>query len=363
MTNLTPETRVNKLGVPVIKHVRASPKTKSSQAKLPAPSTKPKAKATKYRSIQVERTISSFEHMPDNRLNERTPGNFAFTANDVEVYSVLGITDAGNAFALLELGARSAEDAQELLTEMGAEDLLIDRKEFMQEMLDRNISPEVTASCLPMIPEEWEDSPHLADAVEFSSLDMFEGVQGVSAVRRFILAGDIRFSDVDALGSKLSQSDNLRTMTDTLLKLGNGSSRNTIEDVKAFLNRAVKDRVVRDGLRNGTFLLEKHGVEAIDKLEDLGSFTVRFKSSPNVDHDESVDSAYYEALLSEAIVREGKEQHGRYWVQTFPSEVSLLRAEGISVEDAAPLMVSGLTAHQTAGVLKGVEMSVSDGWL
>jgi hypothetical protein len=365
MNELTPEQRVNKRGVLVTKHVRASPKEKSSRAKLPAPAASPATKKKDPRTIRSKRSFSDWEHMSDSRF-ARTPGNYEITANDEEMYSVLGIAEAGNAFALLERGVYNADEAKELLRKMDAEDLMIDQNDLMQELLNRNISPKDTASLLPLIPDEWTASPHIADAIEFSAYDEFEGRWGASAVRRYILAGNIRLADIKTIGIRhLGRVDNLAVMTDTLVRLGNGESQRTAAETAVFLERASKEGVVEDSLRNGLALFEKHGAEAIDRLEHIESFSVRYRPSEAGDADEAVDRVLYEALLAEALVRLGKPESGSYayWTQEYPDESNLLRTEGISIEEAAQRMYDGLTARQIIAVSKGVSVSVSDGWL
>lgn len=363
MNELTPEQRVNKRGVLVTKHVRKSPKKKPSQAKLPAPAAKPATKKRDPRTVRIERNLSDWEHMSDIRF-ARTPGNYAIIANDEEMYSVFGIAEAGNAFALLERGARNADEAKEILRKMDAEDLLIDQTALMQEMLNRHISPEDTASILPLMPEEWTDSIYLADAIEFSSYEEFEGRWGASAVRRYILSGNINLADIKTLGVRyLGRVDNLATMTETLLRLGNEESQRTATDTAVFLERAVKERLVDAPLRHGLLLFEKHGMETIGKLERLESFSVRYHRSETEDTDEAVDRVLYEALLLEALVRGGKPPSGGYWGQEFHDEAKLLRAEGISIEEASQRMNDGLTALQVIAVSKGISVSVSDGWL
>lgn len=365
MNNLTPEPRVNKHGVTVIKHVRASPKENPSRAKLPAPAAKPIAKKKDRRIIRSRHSFSDWEHMSDSRF-ARAPGTYEIIASDEEMYSVLGIAETGNAFALMERGACSVADAKELLRKMDAEDLLIDQSDLMQELLNRNISPKDTASLLSLIPDEWSGSPHVADAIEFSAYEEFQGRWGANTVRRYILAGNINLADIKTIGVRhLGRVDNLAVVTDTLVRLGSGESKRTAAETAVFLERAIKEGVVEDSLRNGLALFEKHGTEVVDKLEHIESFSVRYHPSETEDAGEAVDRVLYEALLAEALVRLGKPESGEYayWIKEYPDESNLLRTEGISIEDAAQGMYDGLTARQITAVSKGISVSVSDGWL
>lgn len=384
MSNLMPEIRTNKNGVPVKKYVRADPKSASSASSLPAPLSSPASKHQPS-AAQLEpkkRWLSSLKYEPDNRLQSLNPyGGFEFESSDAEMLDVMSVADDANAFALMNLGVRTADEACDRLQELGADDLIKDRSAFTNELLERGLLPESSADLLNMgqykiraSAEQMEASPYCADAVAFHSHGGLVHNDDDFTGRKLILEGNLRLADLKEVGYEQlarGKSNNLKIAIGAVQRHAKGESDYPLSDLGKLLDKLTDeghDPGYEDArTKNAIKLLERVGWDKITKLDGLDSFLLRYrKPEDEADEGTAVDAAYYEAILALGMERTAGQLAGRsgmYWAREFPSEARILREAGVSTEDAIPIMADGKTAHETIGILNGVEAVIADGWL
>lgn len=383
MNNLTPEIRTNKNGIPVKKYVRTDPRSTFSPSSLPAPLSAPAAKyqPTAAQLEPKDRWLSGLMYEPDDRLKSMiTDGGYEFECSDAEMLAVMSVADDANAFALMNSGARTADEACNLLQEIGAEDLIKDRSAFTNEMRERGLTPERSANLLSMgkftiaPAEQMEASPYCADAVAFHSHGGLMHNDPNFMARRMILEGSLRLADLKEVGyAQLGrgQNNNLKIAIGAIQRHARGETNYPLSDLGKLLdmlNDEGRDSGYEDArTKNAIKLLERVGWDKITKLDDLDSFLLRYqRPEDEADEAAAVDAAYYEAILASGMERVAGQLGGRtgmYWAKEFPGEAKILREAGVSTEDATPIMADGKTAHETIGILNGVEAVVADGWL
>lgn len=383
MSNLIPERRVNKNGVAVTKHVRAQASATLDKTP-PAPSLRRNDSGKeKLRPGQLEQRVRSFSPLKndaDRLLMQGHTGMFTFTSSDKEIYDVMSVTRAGDAMALLEKGVRTSEEALDVLARNGLEHRQRDRSELMQELLKRNIAPEKTTKAFSMLDidrEYWanpheRDTNHYPDVIEYLSIESYKDMYGSDDIKNLILSGDISFSDIKDIGAgRLRKSDRLYHLRATLTRHNSGKTTFTNDDLKRFLDKCDADGVVGIHFHSALVLFELLGADSVDRLEDAKSFSSRFRQGAKVFFEdieglrEETEAEFYAALLMEGMERyeASAQKSGRYWAQEFPQEVQILRGAGVKVDDAIPLLGSGMSAQQAAGVMNGTETVISEGWL
>lgn len=385
MSNLIPERRVNKNGVAVTKHVRGQAKSSSNKTPPPAPALQGETAAAKSKLRpnqlqQRERSFSPLENDADRLLIQGRTGMFTFTASDKEIYDVMSVTRAGDAMALLEIGVRTSDEALDILARNGLEHRQQDRSAIMQELLKRNIAPEKTTKAFSMLDidrEYWaneheRDTDHYPDVIEYLSLESYKSMHGSDVIKNLILSGGISFSDIKDIGTgRLRKQDRLYHLRATLTRHNSGKTTFTNNDLKRFLDKCDADGVVGVHFHSALVLFELLGADSVDRLEDTKSFSSRFRQGAKVFFEdieglrEETEVEFYAALLMEGMERyeASAQKSGRYWAQEFPQEVQILRGAGVKVDDAIPLLGSGMSAQQAAGVMNGTETVISEGWL
>lgn len=372
MVHLIPEKRVDKNGVARIKHVRATPRTSSLTKAPPAPRLTPAAKGLKLRPSQIEQrkqTFSGFAYdahtsMAKRRKTPRGDEPYEFTASEAEIYDVLSVAHSGDAMVLMELGVRTADEARDYLTKFGETDLIVDNGELTGEMLKRNIAPKDYLNATNTSAKQVDfRAPFFADQIEFDSIQSFSSSFRRDLTRRHIYEGNLSLADIKFIGvSNLKKYDRLRGMHDTLIEYHKGKIDCSIEDMKSFVVRANNEQLVLGHFKDAVHLLRNLDRESIDEIESLSTFASLFNEKEE-DIVAETNRAHYATVLLEGMEKTGGERSGRYWAYDFPRDVDTLRSAGISVKDAIPLMSEGMSAQQVVGVLNGVSVAVSEGWL
>lgn len=380
MSNLIPEKRLDKNGVLTTKHVRALGKPVASRRQAPAPNLGGVSKkAIKARPKQLEQRRRDFgsNHIIDGDkrlLTGRPTGSSAFTASDAEIYDVLSASSYVNALILLEKGIRTGDEARQYLEKINAGELISDNSALMNEMCVRNIAPEVATDAMLRLevhrelrPSETDYSANYADTIEFLSISSFENMRGRTAFMQDILQGRISLGDIKAIGvTRLKVYDRLYFLRGILSRKQSGGKDFDVDDMKKFLDKCSDSNLVQGHFKTVIHLFDVSGMDGVDKLDDLKTFSSYFWEEMKNDSEESkalVERALYFAQLSEAIQSSGLEKNGRYWAEGFSKDAELLLSTGVKIEDAMRLMSEGLSAQQVAGVSNGMEAAVADGWL
>jgi hypothetical protein len=380
MSNLIPEKRLDKNGVLTTKHVRAAGKPAVTKRQAPAPTLGGSGKkSVKLRPKQTEQRHRNFHFHPvidgDKRLLTGRPvQDPVFAASDAEIYEVLSVTDSANAILLLEKGIRSADEARAYLRKIDAGDLTRDYSDLMDDMLSRNVSPEDTANGMLRLdlhiarrPNQNDYSANYPDTIEFLSLSAFESMRGRTNFMNDILEGRVNIGDIKAIGTtRLKVYDRLYFLRDILARKQSGERDFEIDDMKKFLDKSSKSGLVQGHFKSVIHLFDELGMEGVDKLDDLKTFSSHFWEEMKNDEEDTkflVERSLYVAQLSEALQGGPIERSGRYWAEGFSEDAVILRDAGVEIEDAARLMNEGMTAQQVIGVVNGIETAVADGWL
>jgi hypothetical protein len=399
MNNTKPEVRVNKLGVPVTKHVLIDPKANSSKTILPPVPNVVRAPVTgSPEQLRMQDVVLSGRLFPaDERLSSLLDQSektiYKFNACEAEIFAVMSVTDLGNAFALLEIGMRTADEARDHLYEIGASDLIHDRSALMQELLERGIPYDKSAYVLQK-EFDAESSPYCADALEFYAWKGSVGVETRRLVCSDIIDGKVRLDDLKTIDmDKLDSSERVEAVTSSLAKFSSKKKKPyTLADMSKLLDLAARDQVDGEDIAATVTLLEKVGIEGVEKLEDVYRFVSHhweLKASVK----DPIEASYYATLVSEGMERAGVKLDDTYLSTTFPTEVialrknkigsdyatallsnglvaeeavayvKLLESEDITPDEALPLISDGKTAHEIIGIHNGINTHVADGWL
>ena len=380
MSNLIPEKRLDKNGVLTTKHVRAAGKPMVARRSTPAPTLGGASKRkVKLRPRQLEQRRRNFGSHPiidgDRRLLVGRPvGDSAFTANDVEIYDVLSVTSPTNALLLLEKGVRSGDEARKYLRQINAGELIRDNSVLMNEMRERNVSPEATTDAILRLdihrerrPNQNDYSANYADTIEFLSIPPFESMRGRLALMQDILEGKINFSDIKAVGlTRLRVYERLYFLRGIFSRKQSGEKDFDISEMKRFLDKCSESHLIQGHFKVVIDLFDELGIEGVEKLEDLKTFASYYwdaSENDSGDRKESVEKALYFSQLSEGLQSSDTERTGRYWAQDFSKDAGHLLDAGVKVEEAIRLMNEGMTAQQAAGVANGMKPAVAEGWL
>jgi hypothetical protein len=327
-------------------------------------------------------------------LDQSEKQSFTFNACEAEIFEIMSVTDAGNAFALMEMGMRTADEARDHLYELGASDLIRDRSSLMQQLLERGVPYDQSAYVFQrIVPVESETSPYCADALEFYAWKGNVGVQERWSLCNDIVDGKVRLDDLKTIGmDKLSTSERVHAVTRSLAKFGSRKKKPyTLADMSRLMDLVTRDKVDGEDIDATVTLLEKVGIEGVNKLEDVYRFVSHHWEL--TEDKNPIEASYYAALVSEGMERAGVERDDMYLSTSFPDEVitlrknkvgveyatallakgfdaaetvayvKLLEAEGITPDDALPLISEDKTAHEIIGIHNGINAHVADGWL
>ena len=356
MSNLIPEVRVDKNGIPVVRHVRSDkPITTGRSIPAPlaprAPKQAVKVKAPIKRQLERRlRIISVNRHEPDNGLIARlgVDTSARFTASDAEIYSVLHVVSPANTLILMKAGVRSAEEAFQKLDELGLERLMEDNSVLARELLGRRVYPETYFSTLATYGDE---SPYFLDTVECLSIDaLFDYDFIASGIR----TGNIRLSDVKALGTaRIKKSEAYAELMNILQKFANGTAQYSMSDVKLIFDLYSPHPVtISEALK----LNETYGSGFGTDIAPT-SFTMRLfrqLQHMNLHPQHSADVLKYGISLEEAYIE------GSQHIMPTPEAMIAFHDAGVSVEDAlrglTPQQIDAMNNHEIAP-------SVSGGWL
>lgn len=401
MNNTKPEIRVNKLGIPVTKHVLIDASAKGSPKKLPpvpvvqtSPMTATPQQLTNADVVMSSRLFASDDRI-FNLLGEVRAEPYTFNASPAEIFSVYSVTNCGNALALMEMGVRTADEARDALYEAGASDLIKDRSAVMEEAMKRELPYDKTAYLFQKLidPLNAESTPYVADALEFYAWKGNVGVKERMEICNDIIDGTVRLDDLKSIGlNKLDTSSAVHAVTASLKKFSKRKKKPyTPAEMGQLLNKAKKDRVEGDDIAIAVEAIEKFGIDGIKKLDDL--YHVVSHHWYLEDDKTPVESAYYAALVSEGTQRAGRTLSDVYLSTTFVNEIvafrsakisaeqatalfsqghdaeesiaylKLLDDEGIAPDEALPLIAEGKSAQEIIGIRNGINPSVADGWL
>jgi hypothetical protein len=291
MNNLIPEQRADKNGNLVTRHVRATPKQGTQRSAMPQPSlgasssTRGAKKAFKPRKAQLEQHQISHnvDRYPfDQRLvtdasekeAERERGSryyssyYVFKASEVEVYDVLSVAPVGEALRMLSRDIRTADEARAYLTEHGVADLILDRRDTMNEALEKNVSHYDFVSKYEDMDDKKQSSDHLVDCVRFASSSLSEGLNGTLIDQ--IASGRVSFDDIKAVGiTRLKSHNRAYSLANAFEALNNGEGDYTIDGIKTLVDKASKEVLDSRELSYVCRAMKEIGLEATNSFKEL----------------------------------------------------------------------------------------------
>lgn len=308
-----------------------------------------------------QQTFASKWRVQDNSISGGD-GDYSFDASSMQIYDVLSVTrHPATALQLLEIGVRDRKNALAFLQAINMHDLIGDNTEFVRSLVARGISSDNAFKCL-LRPEFYghplDISPTLvADAVEFS---LWREEPAVSAVHaelvQKILAGSIRFSDVQEVGAEqLTGSKHLAIFVHPLEELASQQANFTASDLGDVLDKLKPFKSLPE-IRYVIDLLRVRGVE--DTLStNISAFTQHIEllhEGGAKDEDSLLDGAYYLAILSGRIWNLSTAAHSRVRQHNFiRKHYSELLEHSIPPDVVVPLIIRGLTFYQILKVAEG----------
>lgn len=364
MSNLIPEQRVDKNGVTVTRHVRATASSTTGKA-LP----KPKLAKTKTSGLKLTPTKQQArEHFYMFDVNRHPVDSDlltvlgvvphdrrGFIASEFKVYDVLSVTDRGTAIALLEAGVSSSSDAKKILTTLGKESLLQDNSEVATEALQRNI---LSFRYIEKGTGSEPEGEHFLDYLEASNI---MSLSKYPDMHNCIRDGSIKLADVKLITpDRITMADNWITIKKALTKLGDGTANYTVNEVNDIL-----DRYTRNGSSVGSTL------RLVFEMADTYGAAFAIEIPPT---DNTVNFSYY--LLDHEVEVERSKSLLRYNHQVFSSLSGLTsnNRRKTSKEDIVAFHDAGANPDHVANgsititqidaiTNNGIAPSVSGGWL
>lgn len=376
MSNLTPEKRVNKNGVAVTKHVRASAKTALSKAlPVPALTGSERSKAAKGKHLtkkQLEpeyRTLIRKHFNTDNELlkllnaahQSRRNEIFVFTRSDAEVYDVIAVAGFTNAGVLLDSGFRTGKDAESFLRMNKLDRLVTDESEVVREALDRGIPSQYV---FDMYRKHFTDAGEnldtklLLDSAEAMSHKGLRDARFTPSIPDRIASGSINMDDLRTVGSTrfLKALEPNGFLLNQLMEMNSGNLKYTAEQMKETILKFTddKNRVGNHQVRGTLAVARVYGYEFASSLKHPTISPVMMLATDGDDKEKLRAIEYAETLVDGVTSKWGLT--AQTVAEMFRNDVDPVRAAGY-INDNTPM-------EQVLAIEKeGIAPSVSGGWL
>lgn len=273
MSNLIPEKRVNKRGVAVTKHVRATPAATKSKDSMPPPALV-SARKTKGKSLtkkQLEPNYNSLlrsQFKTDAELQTaikarygypRLDTLFVFTCSDAEVYDVISAVGLTNAGALLgDAGIRSKEDALEFLSSTGLDHLATDSSGLTAAALNRGIPAHDVFYMYKKSFTESGDNPDiklLLDSAEAHSHKGLRDMKVIPPIHERVADAQISMDDLRIIGPTrfVKATDSSGFLIRQVMKLQSGLLDHDAQQIKEAIIRRTN---AKDSIDQASVLAE-----------------------------------------------------------------------------------------------------------
>lgn len=381
MTPLVPEKRTDRNGRAVTRHVRAGSPASKSAAAIPPPraakasdgSDRPEARL-RPKQREQQRFVLKHLALPSSPALGQGPTPYQtayeFTASAAEFYDVLSVAAEADAVRLLRAGCRSAEEASEKLARGGGEPL--DRRELVDELLRRNISPQAMAEYglahgTPAV--DAHSVKAAADAVELYAISALRTRDLYFEVLREVLDGQIRIEDIKAVGvTRLKTGSRLQASKELLRTLACGDAKFTAADVRWALDECAPEgsgisaRTTTAGLYGvAAFCLLHGGRDLFDRGFEMRLIDHVYRTLSYLQYGRTPEM--YEAVVYELEARKGTAIEWDSKAAITEALVETHRA-GVPAKQAGELIASGMTAEQVIAVHRGeAAKPLAEGWL
>lgn len=362
---LRPEVRVNKNGVPVIKHVRSGePVSSDRTTSIPAPSAAPAkvrpkpSTAPKLWDYNKSSIRADWDIVQSVRDTFKARMNYTCQVSDAEAYDVMAVVAPRNLLPLLASGIRTRDQATKFLRSEGLEDYLIDNTALVEEAISRRVAARKIMLMDNDFPYIGMEHKFYFDAAEVNSIKALQELESGRGVTERVLNGTISASDIKKIGAvRIASAGGNSQVLEQLAMINAGNSSISVEQLAKIITKANPRTIQSDPYTvNQTVRAARlYGPEVIIALDNL-------------------DLLNRKAREISAIVDDPKEAGemlvwaDRIWqlsksVPETADIVMLYRAD-ISAEVAAEHFESGMTAQQIIALTQeNIEPSLTSGWL
>lgn len=300
---------------------------------------------------------------PHNEVKEAVPNNvergqFTVTASDVEMFEAFSVAEIGDALLLMQSGIKDKTEISGFLKDHGAGHLVVDRKQMMDEALQRRIDPAVLATFHNAYNMNEHPSETFLDAVEAYSSGTLKSIN--PNIGKEVLEGKISLSDIKTVGiSRIHKSNAASDVLRTLSAIHEGAIDCTPDDVRKMLDTHTADNTHSDSLKWALSALYEHGGSFMGSLHSL-SRSHQLVQGLKLDKfgPESLKNKRRGVLqYNDALMREGATIGLR--------DFSTLYHSGIDPHKAGRLWASGLkNVNQIiATETEDINPSIATGWL
>lgn len=371
MTNLIPEKRMNKNGVLVTKHVKASQETASDKS-LPAPSMTPPAGSTKHfkpspRQRQKEYQTALLNYTEaDAELTDRLAKNgdhygktikvgYRFTASEVDFYDIHSIASLGDTLTMMTGGIKTKEEAIAFLEEKHLTRCLKENP-LAGHLLENRVSFDAYLQFHENTPfDEQKHDPKLyAEAALIFTVPRYRSAvtEDGGAPHEWVLDGKVNAYDLMQIGSsRLTKVFTASPVLRALERINSGEADYDAEQLGPFLDHVNSLGV---GYTIGVNLINSYGIEFTKNISDLWKMKEVHMTLIDQDSESRRKAISYVDEITQLLPNNTITMDG----------MLALHAAGIDPKVAADRSKAGLRVNQIIAVDKeGIASSVSSGYL
>ena len=354
--NTVPTLVVDKNGKTTTVHKRVDAQTK--QSTLPAPSLPPTAKKAQRGPVAkqeavTERKVSWTEATTDADLRRVCIAegiNTQVAYSDVEMYRLISVVkSARNAELLMSAGIKTPDEAIGFLKQMGLPHLIEDSSDRVAEAIERRIP--VKTYMNNEVLRVHHATEHLMDALEISSH------KSVIHLRHAVVQGDIKLSDIKAIGYKNVSMIDTSFVKSLLKEVASGSSGITAKDIVAMRAVSYTDLLFNTRLK----IAMRHGPEVA--IATGGNVTVGLRMSHVLEDRGITDQDYARGFVkfTSELHSASTDKHGYAGTKYSEEDYFLYYDTGLTVEQ---IIEQGISREQAKAMNNGsVNSAVVSGWL
>jgi hypothetical protein len=368
MSNLTPEVRVNKNGVPVTKHVKRDDALSGAKNPIPSPVLHPseKKKPLKLLPRQQESKFQGLDRTtfrPSEELLKALPFQYRgerynYDMSDEAAYSMFSTMRVNDALHMIHFGIKTKDEALGFLMNRKLDSLVQDNSAMMQEALERRIP----ALNFVALHGDYGMNGHppgifldAAEAYSSGTLRSLESPTSLNTVHLRVLAGDLSLADIKKVGiSRIQKSNASQTVLNSLQFMKNGSLDCTADDIRDLIDKNNKDNSVSAPLKWALQSINIYGAEFLVGVDRLLSASAM---AEYYEHKAVPVPEIKELITYEGIMR----RNGR--AGSYP-HMKALRDAGVDPAVAGKLYNGQESVTRIIGAQKDeVPVAVSGGWL
>lgn len=365
MQPLVPVPRQDKTGKIVIRHMKTGAANTAGKAAIPAPAAAPPKKkkaakkplASQFEPKQRDSYRSWFNADPAFSRAVGLKGTewnmISLSHSDMEMFSVLSVVNPDEAMAAFEQKYSADFSVLEVLHKNGLGHLEVDRRDMMDEAMQRRLDPMKMIEMHSAYGIGNYDPKVFLDACKVRELTKSEIVNSGDKKKVFheaILSGEVSYDDMMELGmAKVMKTGVSDRVLGVLKEIHSGSSRFDLEMLEKFARQSDHDG---EFVRN-EMLLDEYGHDFIKEVSYL-----RLAVDINTTF-ANRDQEYRRELIEYA------EAGLPFLSGETPEDIAKLHAAGLPAKAAGRLITKiNMDVDNVIAVMKeGIPMAVVEGWL